>query len=105
MKLTDLIENEDGMGPRKGSRYNEWLFGVKGMKPLKANKSSPYALNVYLPDESSTGYDTDKAALAAAPTDHDSHWQVVDTASNEVLHEPEWWYQFHWLNQQAQAQK
>lgn len=104
MKLTDLIENQEGMGPRRGSRYTQWLFGVKGMKPLKANKSSPYALNVYLPDESSTGFDDDMDALAAAPTNHDSHWQVVDTTSDEVLHEPEWWYQYHWLNRRQAAQ-
>ena len=104
MKLTDLTENEEGMGPRKGSRYAEWLFSVKGMKPLTAKKSSPYALNVYLPDESTTGFSNDRDALAAAPTGHDSHWQVVDTKSGDVLHEPEWWYQYHWLNRRQAAQ-
>lgn len=105
MKLTDLIENEEGMGPRKNSRYGEWLFNVRGVKPFDIKKTTPYVLHRYLPDRSETGFTSDEDALAAAPSDHDSHWQIINTASEEVVHEPEWWYQFHWLKRrQAQAQ-
>lgn len=105
MKLTDLIENEDWRGPRKRSRYGEWLFNIRGVKPFDIKKTKPYVLHQYLPNRSETGFMTDRDALKAAPSNHDSHWQIIDTASEEVIHEPEWWYQYHWLkHRQAQAQ-